>query len=704
MNFGTFGYGAAAVAFALLAALLMVNWRRSKAADRLLFAACGTSLWAAVMAWSAYRELSPRAVFLAESLHFGVWLYALSALGSAAIPRALAVAGHLSWIAMVVIGLALPVAIGVEVTGATFGALMARGGVVAALLGLVMVEQIYRNSEVQVRSTVKWLVAGAGTILAYDFFMYSQSEILRGISADAWNARGVVYAMSVPVIAMAMRRNAEWKLDIFVSRHVVFYGATFLVVGVGLLLMSLGGYYVREVGGTWGVVAQILFWSAGSLILVALLASDLLRRRMKVFISKHFYKNKYDYRLEWLRFIRTLSSADEGDVRRTALRAVTQILGSPGGALLLLDDGGRAFSPVAAWPVEAGAIPGLVPVSATDQLASFLGETQWIMDLEEYRASPEVYRHIEIPGWLRADPTLRIVAPMLQLDRLVGIFILYGPPAPFELTFEDRDLLKTVSQHVATQIAQHEADRKLAESSQFEAFNKLTAFMMHDLKNSVAQLKLIVVNAERHKRNPDFVDDALATISNTVKRMTSLIEQLSGAGTSAMRVVALDELTAAAVHRCRDRLPAVAMTLTPATAWVNADPDRLGAVIEHVLRNAQEATPASGTITCSLEVGDGVARLSIQDSGAGMSSDFVRDRLFRPFDSTKGAKGMGIGAYQVREYVRMLGGDVEVQSSPGRGTRFSISIPISSPPQSREAAGGLDDSTGRATSGVQRVG
>jgi len=290
------------------------------------------------------------------------------------------------------------------------------------------------------------------------------------------------------------------------------------------------------------------------------------------------------------------------------------------------------------------------------------------------------------------DPALRIIAPMLELDRLVGIFALHSPPRPFELTFEDRDLLKTVSQHVATQIAQQEADRKLAESRQFEAYNRLTAFMMHDLKNSVAQLKLIVANAERHKRNPEFIDDVISTIANTVKRMNGLIDQLRGAGTAEVRVAAFDELLAAAVHRCGDRLPRVLMEKPGQTVWVRADTDRLGAVIEHVLRNAQDATPEKGRVQATLSTGDGQASLVIVDDGVGMAPEFVRDRLFRPFDSTKGAKGMGIGAYQSREYVRMLGGDVEVQSSPGKGTSFSIRLPLSAAPKPyrAEVAGAVD--------------
>jgi putative PEP-CTERM system histidine kinase len=271
---------------------------------------------------------------------------------------------------------------------------------------------------------------------------------------------------------------------------------------------------------------------------------------------------------------------------------------------------------------------------------------------------------------------MRIVAPLLQLERLVGFIVLYDPPPPFELTYEDRDLLKTVGRHVATHIAQHDADRKLAESRQFEAYNRLTAFMMHDLKNSVAQLNLIVKNAERHKHNPEFIDDAIGTIANAAERMTRLIEQLRGSGTTERQVtVDLADVAGEAAKRCQPRTPVPRVEVSQ-RAFVRANIERLTTIIEHVIRNAQDATGEDGSVTVQVHRTAGTAILTIADTGTGMDAAFMRERLFRPFDSTKGSKGMGIGAYQAREYIQALNGTVEVTSSPGRGTTFMISLPL----------------------------
>ncbi|MGH8176237.1 MAG: XrtA/PEP-CTERM system histidine kinase PrsK, partial [Steroidobacter sp.] len=467
---------------------------------------------------------------------------------------------------------------------------------------------------------------------------------------------------------------------------VVFYTTTFIGVGAYLLMMAVGGYYVREIGGAWGQLGQIMFFAGALVVLVFLVASNPLRRQARVFISKHFYRNKYDYRIEWLRFISTLSSAHEGDVRRTSIRAIAQIFSSPAGVLFTLDEAAKRFAPAAAWPLRLDEIPEIGEMRLDEELPHFLDRTRWIIDLQEYRRTPDVYDNLMLPDWIARNPEIRILSPLLQLDRLVGFVLLYAPPPPFELTYEDRDLLKTVGRHVATHIAQHEADRRLAESGQFEAYNRLTAFLMHDLKNSVAQLKLVVSNASRHKHNPEFIEDTIDTIANTVERMTRLIEQLGGS--SAMprsSEVNLTELAREAIEHCSGRAPIPTLDAEAAAVTVRADPERLTAILEHLIRNAQDASSPGAAISVGLRQEEDKAYIDVTDAGCGMAQEFVRERLFRPFDSTKGSKGMGIGAYQVREYVRMIGGQVEVQSSPGIGTRFSITLPLIQQP-SRAAA------------------
>jgi putative PEP-CTERM system histidine kinase len=345
--------------------------------------------------------------------------------------------------------------------------------------------------------------------------------------------------------------------------------------------------------------------------------------------------------------------------------------------LFTIDDAGRRFQLTDSWPAALASSPQLEPLPADHDLAAFLGARQWIIDLKEYRASPARYQDITLPRWTAVLPAARLIMPLLAADRLIGFIVLDDATPSIRLTYEDRDLLKTVGRHVATQIAQHQADQRLAESRQFEAYNHLTAFMMHDLKNAVAQLQLVVANAARHKHNPAFIDDAISTIANAVERMTRLTQQLkekalAGSG----RLVDVEGLARSAVERCKSRRPVPTLEGGAPAALIQADPEKLTSVLEHVIRNAQDATPENGSIEIRFSRDARALLIEVSDSGCGMGAEFVKQQLFRPFFTTKGAEGMGIGAYQAREYVRALGGDVEVQSSPGQGTTFSIKLPL----------------------------
>jgi putative PEP-CTERM system histidine kinase len=419
---------------------------------------------------------------------------------------------------------------------------------------------------------------------------------------------------------------------------------------------------------------------------------------MRVFISKHFYRNKYDYRIEWLRFIKTLSANDGDAIERTAVRAVAQIFSSPAGVLFTRSEGARGLIPLACWPMSLDELAGLGDVPMQSEMAGLLEKRQWIIDLQEYRRQPEAYDNLVLPAWIVESNELQIVAPILELERLTGFFLLFAPPPPFELTYEDRDLLKTVGRHVATALAQVSAARKLTEVRQFETYNRLTAFIMHDLKNLIAQLSLVVANAEKHKRNPEFIDDAIQTIANSVARMNRLMEQLRhGKDLEAERPVEVATVMQRALTRCALRDPVPQLDVIEGYPRVVADPERLASVFEHVVRNAQDATPADGKVQVSVSCEGACLSVTVTDSGVGMEGQFVRERLFRPFDTTKGAKGMGIGAYQAREYVRSLGGDLEVQSTPGQGTSVRLLLPVAPPTltETRPAGPELQESASR---------
>lgn len=671
------GYALAALAYAGLFVLLLVAWEGRGQGWRLLAASLITAAWAAILVLFA-TDAPVLSAFLLETLRNAAWLIVLAGLvETGGFPRLLARTSYLAWVAVLLAGVAA-----IVLPAFDFVTVGLVGGLLLPLIGLVLLEQIYRNANSSGRWSLKFLYLGLGGVFVYDVFLYSQALLLGGVSAELWFARGYVVALAVPFIAIAARRNPAWSVKVFVSREIIFYSTSFMAIGGYLMLMAAGGYLVRLVGGSWGAVAEVVFFAIALGLLAVLVGSTSIRRRLKVFLVKHFYKHKYEYRDEWLRFIATLSEDHAGeDPRVTGIRAIAQIIGSPGAVLLARDESHADCSLGASWPGGS-----LVPESAgglcaDPQLLQFMGEREWVIDLAEYRQDRDAYEQLELPDWLVSHGDWRLVVPVLLREKLLGILLLKEPPAGFELTFEDRDLLKTVARHVAAHLAQYDSERRLAESRQFEAYSRLTAFLMHDLKNAVAQLNLLVTNAERHKANPAFIDDAIDTVANTAQRITRLIEQLQrGEATEITERVDLEVLVRSAVERSTGREPRPELVIEQPGLTVSASRERLVNVLEHVIRNAQDATARDGRITVRIAGSPQGALVEVSDTGQGMTTEFVRERLFRPFDSTKGSKGMGIGAYQAREYARALGGEVEVESIPGRGTVFRIILPVVSLP------------------------
>jgi len=669
MTFALIAYGTATFGFLALNLLLLLSRRDDPFGYRLSVASALSAVWAGT---TAIAELTPFAnaapiVDALEIVRDAGWLTLLTGAFARRLPR---------WLVVLVQVASLGLLVGQVLQWSQPGVQLTRGGLLLAILGLVLVEQIYRSGGVGERPWLKYLLFGVGGQFAYDLFLYAQSQLLGAIDRTAWSLRGAVMVLAVPVIVLAVRNSVASSASVFISRHVIFYSTTFAAVGIYLLAMAIGGYYVRYVGGAWGDALQLVFLLGAAAVLVSLLWSGMLRRRLRVFISKHFYRNKYDYRVEWLRFVRTLSSAAPENVQLGALQALAQVFSSSQALLFAMDERGRQFRATASW-CESGEEIALPPdVSESADMPQFMRSRGWIIDVDEYRRAPAIYGNIQLPVWLEVNSALSIVAPIMQGKALAGFVVLARPPPPFELTYEDRDLLMTMGRHVATHLAQHAADRKLVENRQFEAYSRLTAFMMHDLKNSVAQLRLVVSNAVKYRHQPEFVDDAMATIDNAAQRMTRLVDQLRlGAASAVRRPLKLEDLIHVALTRCAANTPQPILNAASTGVVVEADQEHLTSVIEHVIRNAQDATPDDGVVSVEVSQAGNEVTIAVSDTGRGMEADFVRNRLFRPFDSTKGSAGMGIGAYQAREYVFSLGGSVNVQSAPGQGTRFAITLP-----------------------------
>ncbi len=682
LNPGAWGYALAALCYLILVLLLLTSWR-GRIQGGLLLAVCLLSaVWAATLSYSLSNDFPLSIVhIMLELLRNGavlLFLYKVLAIDREqsdlvdARFRGLGYAIIVVWLVLLLLHLTAWLA------GQSLLALLGYdprlvGHLVLALTGLVLIEQLFRNTPPQQRWAIKYLCLGLGSLFAYDFYLYSNAVLFQSLDPQLWDARGFIHLLVVPLIAVSAARNPQWSLEIFVSRRAVFHSAAVLGAGFYLLLMALGGYAIRYFGGNWGSLAQVTFLFGSGLLLFALMFSGQMRARMRVFLSKHFFNYKYDYRDEWLKFIGALANEEPGPgLGEHVLQAMAEIVDSPGGVLWVYDNDTARFE----LSVESNAT-GVSMIAADDPFVVYLQQKEWLFDLNEFNDTPEIYEGLVLPEWLAAIERAWLVIPLFQNKRLTGLMLLLQPRAVRQINWEDRDLLKTVATQAASYLALSQASTELANARQFEAFNRLSAYVVHDLKNVIGQLSLVVANSKKFGHRQEFVDDAFATVENSVNKMQKMLAQLrqGRASQQSSTAIKLQPIIDAVIRQCSEKRPVPMLANADVNLSVLAEQDRLAAVIEHVLQNAQEATSADGEVILKLTSNGQNAVIEIRDSGTGMDEQFIRERLFRPFDTTKGNAGMGIGAYECREFVRELGGEVRVKSKLGVGTVFQLYIP-----------------------------
>jgi len=268
------------------------------------------------------------------------------------------------------------------------------------------------------------------------------------------------------------------------------------------------------------------------------------------------------------------------------------------------------------------------------------------------------------------------MVPLLHYERLVGVVVLARPPVARRLDWEDFDLLRVVGRQLASYVAEQGSQDALGEAQRFDEFNRRIAFVMHDIKNLASQLALLARNAEKHADNPAFRADMLLTLRNSAEKLQALLARLGrygGHGSEALQPVVFDETLAKLAARYSGQHEIIVVNQVPCE--VLADPEALDQALVHLVQNAIEASGDGMPVFLDLRVEDAHAILEIVDSGTGMSPEFIRTRLFKPFHSSKPG-GFGIGAFEARELIRAMGGRIDVESREDLGTRFRILLPL----------------------------
>lgn len=681
MEAGFIGYLCAAFCYLILAVLVVTWWRRTLTNLLLVVASAATLAWAAIVAYHIGLGGSiGRGDELLDILRNCVWsilllsaLYWLSPAQRAGWAVAIAALGVFIAVATLVAG---SVANRSAVDLTRFLVMAGRLGL--SLLGIALIENLVRNSPASRHWRIKYLCLGLGALFTFDFFFYANGLLFRRLSIDLFLARGAVSVIVMPFLAVYAARARGEGPEIAMSRRAVLHSATLVGAGLYLITMAVVAYYVQHLGGTWSNFLQAIFLCAAALLFAVSVFSASFRAYLRVFLEKNLLRYKYDYRAEWLRFIRTVSERQsDDDLRSGVIQAMCDIMDSPEGGLWLAAQPGN-FAPAASWNLSRWPLDRIEPVlAAASPLGRFLERTQWVIDVDEFTSEPTHYDGLgELPSWFNALDRLWLIVPLIRHERLFGILLIGRPRAPRALTWEDLDLLKIVGREAASYLAEAETSRALSEARQFEAFNKRFAFIAHDIKNLASQLSLILRNAERHRDNEDFQRDANETLRRSVEKLNRMLRQLSAPlAEDKTKAIALAPLLSDIVAHRNELQAHISLDVQSQQAAVAADEHRLRAIVEHLVQNAVDAGGGNGCIEVRLKDREKMAVIEIEDHGPGMAAEFIREKLFRPFATTK-QSGFGIGVFESRDYATALGGRLDVVSEPGKGTVMRVLLPL----------------------------
>lgn len=552
--------------------------------------------------------------------------------------------------------------------------------------GLVLVHNLYAGAPREARAALRWPAAGMAILWSFDLNLYTISYLAGHWPAEIAALRGLATMALTACIAIAAATNRD-DLRLRPSRAVTFQTFSLLVIGFYLVAMVAVAQWLSYAGGDFSRLIELAFLTFGSAIALVVLPSRRVRGWLKVTMAKHFFQHRYDYREEWLRFTRTIGSGGDQSLPlgERVVQSVADVFESPAGLLLTPGDQGE-LTLAARWNWPEIEVPAVA--YALHGIASF-ERTGYIADLDDVRAvawrgagvgpgadAATLECAADLPEWLRQDARAWALIPLVHYERLVGMVVLARPQIARKFDWEDFDLLRVIGQQLASYLAENASQLALAESARFEDFHRRIAFVMHDIKNLASQFSLLARNAELHAEKPAFRADMLVTLRNSSDKLNALLARLSrygSGGVDRLEQVPAGEVLGVVMERFRAN-PQVVLAEAHDAA-ITANRHSLEQVLVHLVQNALDASGPDSPVFLSLVVEGLNARFEVLDSGCGMSADFVRNRLFKPFVSTK-TGGFGIGAFEARELVRAMRGRLDVESREGLGSRFIVRLPL----------------------------
>ncbi len=548
-----------------------------------------------------------------------------------------------------------------------------------AFLVLNNLEKTFRAAVGTMQWRIKFLVLGVGIIFGARIYTRSQALLFSGHPLSLLNIESGALLIGCGMIAIGYRRSGFGAIDVYPSRIVLHTSFTVLLAGAYLFVVGVLAQIVARTGGSSNFQAQAFVVLIGVALLAVLLLSDRFRQSSQRFISRHFQRPEHDFREVWTLFTRSVSSVlDQAGVSDAAAKLLSTKFNALSVSIWLFNEKTERLT--------LAASTAQLPLDVTDAALALE------INPRENAAPPSTSRPFDLEkareGW--AEPLKQVTSgqfreggnrlciPLLIRERWLGLVVMADRVSARPYTAEEIDLLQCVGDQLATSLLNVQLTAEILQGKELEAFRTMSTFFVHDLKNAASTLTLTLQNLPIHFDDKNFREDALRGIGKTVTRINQLIERLS----ILRRKLAIDavelDLNSFVEQTLQDLTPTAEVELQKElhpVPKVIADREQLHSVLTNLLLNARDAVLPKGRVSVQTGMRNGWVMLAVADNGCGMSPAFVRDSLFRPFQTTK-KNGLGIGMFQSKMIIEAHGGNIQVETESGAGTTFRVMLPL----------------------------
>jgi putative PEP-CTERM system histidine kinase len=553
---------------------------------------------------------------------------------------------------------------------------------IAILVGTVLVlmnlERTFRAAVGTMQWRIKFLVLGLAVIFGARIYTRSQALVFSGHYNSLTEVEAIGLLVGCALLSVGYFRSGFREIDVYPSRAVLHTSITVLLVGGYLFVIGVLAQIVARYGGATSFQLQAFLVLVAIALLAVFLLSEKIRQRIKRFVSRHFSRPQYDFRIIWTQFTRATSSAiDDPALCAASAKLISDTFNVLSVGVWLFDEEKSKLKLEASTSHARNAVSD----DATEfpAIDPSLAKMRKAFDLEKIKDDwGQTLRQISKTQF--SEGGNRVGVPLLAADRFLGLIILADRVNGVPYTVEEIELLECIADQVASSLLNLRLAEEIMLGKELEAFQTISAFFVHDLKNAASTLKLTLQNLPVHFDDPDFRQDTLRSIGATTNRINQIIERLGTLGSKLeLRPSAVDlQLLVEQAMENVNGVPGIefAKEFEPLPKFM-ADREQLRSVVTNLLLNAREAVGESGRIEVKIGTQDGWAALSVSDDGCGMTPTFLRDSLFRPFKTTK-KKGLGIGMFQSKMIIEAHHGSIRVKSDVGKGTTFQVLLPLAS--------------------------